>query len=95
MKKFLVLFISLFAWVGLSAQTDTTVVKKPVYFETEQIVSKSGKSYTKYYAVIDGKYYDSNKTSMERYYLIKRFYGEPCVILITTGKTKHEKILVL
>ena len=95
MKKFLIVFVCLFLWVGLSAQTDTTIVKQPIKFEIEQVVSKTGKNYTKYYAIMNGKYYDSNKTSMDRYYLIKRFCGEPCVILITSGKTKHEKIIVL
>lgn len=95
MKKFLVILILSLCAIIAKAQSDTTVIYKPIQFETEQITSKTGKSYTKYYAILDKNYYESNKVSMDRYCQIKRFNGQPCVVLITSGKTRKQKIIVL
>lgn len=95
MKKIILLISLLFCFLSVKAQSDTTIVKQPIRFETEQIVSKTGKEYTKYYVLLNGTYYESNKSSMERYYTILRFKGQPCVAVITTGKTKKQKIIVL
>ena len=43
----------------------------------------------------NGETYDSTKTSMKRYYEIKRFNGQPCVVMITNKKSKAKKIIVL
>ena len=37
----------------------------------------------------------NTKTSMKRYYAIKRFNGQPCVVMITNKKSKAKKIIVL
>ena len=77
------------------AQCDTVAIKAPIRFDTETIVTKSGKSTEKFYAIYNGKTYDSTKTSMKRYYEIKRFNGQPCVVMITNKKSKAKKIIVL
>lgn len=75
--------------------SDTTLIVPTLKFETEIITTKTGKQFEKVYAIYDGKYYDSNKTSKERYNLILRFHGIPTLVLITTGKTRKQKIIVL
>ncbi len=77
------------------AQCDTVAIKAPIRFDSETIVTKSGKSTEKFYAIYNGETYDSTKTSMKRYYTIKRFNGQPCVVLITNKKSKAKKIIVL
>lgn len=77
------------------AQCDTVAIKAPIRFDTETIVTKSGKSTKKFYAIYNGETYDSTKTSMKRYYEIKRFNGQPCVVMITNKKSKAKKIIVL
>ena len=77
------------------AQCDTVAIKAPIRFDTETIVTKSGKSTEKFYAIYNGETYDSTKTSMKRYYEIKRFNGQPCVVMITNKKSKAKKIIVL
>lgn len=77
------------------AQNDTTLIHKPVRFETEHVTTKSGKTSVKYYAVIDGKYYDSNKTAMKRYKDAKRFGGTPNVAIVENKKKTNSKIIVL
>lgn len=95
MKKFIFLIVLLILSTSLFAQSDTTIVTKPITFDSEVITSKTGKEYTKYYVVYNNEYYESTKQSFDRYYLIKRFGGTPCVVLITTGKTKKQKIIIL
>lgn len=77
------------------AQCDTVAIKAPIRFDTETIVTKSGKSTEKFYAIYNGETYDSNKTSMNRYYTIRKFGGQPCAVLITNKKSKTKKIIVL
>ena len=77
------------------AQCDTVAIKAPIRFDTETIITKSGKSTEKFYAIYNGETYDSTKTSMKRYYEIKRFNGQPCVVMITNKKSKAKKIIVL
>ena len=77
------------------AQCDTVAIKAPIRFDTETIITKSGKSTEKFYAIYNGETYDSTKTSMKRYYEIKRFNGQPCVVIITNKKSKAKKIIVL
>ena len=77
------------------AQCDTVAIKAPICFDTETIITKSGKSTEKFYAIYNGETYDSTKTSMKRYYAIKRFNGQPCVVIITNKKSKAKKIIVL
>ena len=75
--------------------SDTVVVNTNVRFDVETVVSKTGKTTEHVYAVVDNVYYDSNKTSMQRYNAIRRFNGIPTVVLITTGKTRKQRIIVL
>lgn len=77
------------------AQSDTVAIKAPIRFDYETITTKSGKASTKYYAIYNGEVYDSNKTSMKRYYTIRKFGGQPCAVLITNKKSKAKKIIVL
>ena len=93
-RLFLLLVLFLLCFI-VKAQSDTTVIRKPIQFETEQVISKTGNSYCRYYAIYNEKYYETNKTSMDRYYQIIRFGGCPCTVLITSGKTKKQKIIVL
>lgn len=74
--------------------SDTVVVRSPIHFETETVVSKTGKPVVNVYAVVNGVYYDSNKTSVKKYNTIRRLGGIPTVVLITTGKTK-KRVVVL
>ena len=95
MKKFFICFILCIFAYTCKAQSDTLIVSKPITFDSEVIVSKSGKTYEKYYAIYENEYYDSTKVSCERYYTISRFGGKPCVALIVSGKTKKKRIIVL
>lgn len=94
MKKLIVL-LAIIVSATAYAQNDTTLVNKPVKFETETIVTKSGKETIKYYAVIDGKYYDSNKTAAKRYYQTIKFGGKPNVAIISNKKKTNKKVIVL
>lgn len=95
MKKFFLIFILSFIGISIYGQNDTIVIKKPIVWENEKVVSKTGKEYVKYYAFYEGEYYETNKQSRERYYSILRFNGQPCTVMIISGKTKKKKILVL
>lgn len=77
------------------AQNDTTLINKPVKFETEIIKTKSGKKTIKYYAIIDGKYYDSSKTAAKRYYQTTKFGGKPNVAIIQNKKRTNRKVIIL
>lgn len=77
------------------AQTDTVLVNKPVKFESETITTRSGKSSVKYYAIVDGKYYDSNKTAMKRYNTTIKFGGKPNVAFVENKKKTNCKVIVL
>ncbi len=95
MKKLVIALVFLFSVFTLNAQSDTLKIDGPVKFEKELVISKTGSEVMKYYAFYKGKYYDTTKTSYERYYQILKFRGYPCAVLITTGKTKKQKIIVL
>lgn len=94
MKKLIVL-LAIIVSATAYAQNDTTIVNKPVKFETELIRTKSGKETVKYYAVIDGKYYDSSKTAMKRYYDAIKFGGKPNVAIISNKKKTNNKVIIL
>ena len=93
--KILLLFLTFCCATALYAQSDTTRINAPLRFDYETITTKSGKTSTKYYAIYNGEVYDSNKTSMKRYYTICKFGGQPCAVLITNRKSKAKKIIVL
>lgn len=95
MKKILLIFAILFMAICAYAQNDTTLVNKPVKWETETITTRSSKSSVKYYAIIDGKYYDSTKTAMKRYNDTIKFGGRPNVAIIENKKKTNSKIIVL
>lgn len=95
MKKFLLIFAILFIAISAHAQTDTVLVNKPVKFESETITTRSGKSSVKYYAIVDGKYYDSNKTAMKRYDAAIKFGGKPNVAFVSNKKKTNCKVIVL
>lgn len=94
MKKLIVL-LALIVSATAYAQNDTILINKPVKFEYEKITTKSGKETIKYYAVIDGKYYDSNKTSVKRYHDAIKFGGKPNVAIISNKKKTNRKVIIL
>ena len=94
-SKILCIFLAVLITTEIYAQNDTTRINASIRFDTETIITKSGKSTEKFYAIYNGETYDSTKTSMKRYYTIKRFNGQPCVVLITNKKSKAKKIIVL
>lgn len=94
MKK-LIILLALIISATAYAENDTTLVNKPVKFEYEKITTKSGKENIKYYAIIDGKYYDSNKTAAKRYYQTIKFGGKPNVAIISNKKKTNKKVIVL
>ena len=85
------IFVSAIAY----AQNDTTLIHKPIEFEYETVTAKSGKSTVKYYAIVDGKYYDTTKTCVKRYYNTIRFGGKPNVAIVSNKKKTNRKIIVL
>lgn len=95
MKKLLIFILFTIISINVFAQTDTTLIYKPVKFEYEVVTSKTGKETVKYYAIVDGKYYDSNKTAMKRYNDIIRFGGIPNVAIVSNKKKTNNKIIVL
>ena len=94
MKK-LIILLALIVSAAAYAENDTTLVNKPVEFEYEKIITKSGKESIKYYAIIDGKYYDSNKTAAKRYYQTIKFGGKPNIAIISNKKKTNKKVIVL
>ena len=94
MKKLIVL-LTLIVSATTYAQNDTTLIHKPVEFEYETVTTKSGKSTVKYYAVIDGKYYDTTKTCVKRYYNTIRFGGKPNVAIVSNKKKTNKKVIIL
>lgn len=95
MKKNLSLLVFFIMTICAYTQNDTTLVNKPVKWETETVITKSGKESTKYYAIIDGKYYDSSKTAMKRYNDAVKFGGTPNVAIVENKKKTNSKIIVL
>ncbi|MBP3201323.1 MAG: hypothetical protein J6M39_06730 [Lachnospiraceae bacterium] len=94
MKK-LIVVLALIVSATAYAQNDTTLINKPVKFEYETIKTKSGKETVKYYAIVDGKYYDSSKTATKRYYQTIKFGGKPNVAIVENKKKTNSKIIVL
>lgn len=94
MKTFIVV-LALIISATAYAQNDTTLVNKPVKFETEIVKTKSGKETVKYYAIIDSKYYDSNKTAAKRYYQTIKFGGKPNVAIVENKKKTNSKVIIL
>ena len=94
-SKIFCIFLAILIATEIYAQNDTTRINAPIRFDTETIITKSGKSTEKFYAIYNGETYDSTKTSMKRYYEIKRFNGQPCIVMITNKKSKAKKIIVL
>ena len=94
-NKIFCIFLAILIATEIYAQNDTTRINGSIRFDTETIRTKSGKSTEKFYAIYNGETYDSTKTSMKRYYEIKRFNGQPCIVMITNKKSKAKKIIVL
>ena len=105
MKKMFIGAMMLVASVIAGAQNtkvsekDTTVVKySSIKFDKETYESKTGKFKTDYLVLIDGTWYETNKSSYERYYLIKRYGGIPCVVFVKPKESKVKvtpKVIVL
>ena len=95
MKKFILFCLAIAISAIAYAQSDTTLVKDPIKFETEVYTSKSGKTTTKYYAIYKGKYYDTTKTAYKRYNDAIRFHGTPNVAIVENEKKTYSKIIVL
>lgn len=94
MKK-LIILLALIVSTTVYAQNDTTLINRPVKFETEIIRTKSGKETIKYYAIIDGKYYDSNKTAAKRYHQTIKFGGKPNIAVVENKKKTNRKVIIL
>lgn len=90
----LLLLLSCFAGRARSVNDTTLVRSSNIEFSVETETNKAGESKTAYYCTIDGKTYASNKTSANRYALIRRFGGNACVVIITTA-TGRQRIAVL
>lgn len=96
MKKTLLTICALLVGAHLlSAQNDTTLVRKPVRFETETFVSDKGNTKETTTATIDGKTYPTTKTAANRHAMILRFGGSPAVAIVTNEKTKKQRVIVL
>lgn len=72
---------------------DTTIVRTVVKFDKETFEGSKGTHKETYQVLVDGKWYSTTKASYERYYLIKRFGGQPCVVKITKGKSSRVVVL--
>lgn len=105
MKKMFIGAMMLVASVIAGAQNakvsekDTVMVKySSIKFDKETYESKTGKFRTDYLVLIDGNWYETNKTSYERYLKIKRFGGTPCVCFVKPKESKVKvtpKVIVL
>lgn len=93
--KTLIVVLALIVSATAYAQNDTTLINKPVKFEKELIKTKSGKEAIKYYAVIDGIYYDSSKTAASRYHQTIKFGGIPNVAIVENKKKTNSKVIIL
>lgn len=97
MKKAMISAVLLTALcVSAKAQNDTTKVatSNPKWDKVEYTSKKTNEVKTEYVVIIGGKEYKTNKTSYERYRLIVKFGGTPCVVKITTP-SGAERIAVL
>lgn len=95
MKRILTIIVIAVIGISAFAQNDTTLINKKVTFDKEVVVTKSGKENVKYYAIIDGKYYDTTKTTIKRYKTIVKFGGIPNVAIVENKKKTNSKIIVL
>lgn len=95
MKKILTIIVFAVISISAFAQNDTTLIRKPVRFEYETVTTKTGKSSIKYYAIVDGKYYDTTKTAIKRYHDAIKFGGTPNVAIVENKKKTNSKIIVL
>lgn len=105
MKKMIIGAMMLVASVIAGAQNtkvsekDTVMIKySSIRFDKETYESKTGKFKTDYLVLIDGTWYETNKTSYERYLKIKKFGGIPCVCFVKPKESKVKvtpKVIVL
>ena len=93
--KFIIFILAFCIVTNAAAQSDTTRISGGIRFEQEVLTTKTGKTVEKVYVIYNGETYESNKTSMKRYYLIHKYNGQPCVVMIINKKSKSKKILVL
>lgn len=94
-KTILTICALLVGALALSAQNDTTLVRKPVKFDTETFVSDKGNTKETITATIDGQDYPTTKTAAQRHATILRFGGTPNVAIVTNEKTKKQRVIVL
>ena len=94
-KTILTLCALLVGALALSAQTDTTIVRKAVRFDTETYVSDKGNTKETTTATIDGKTYPTTKTAAKKHATIVRLGGTPNVAIVTNEKTKKQRVIVL
>lgn len=76
-----------------TATNDTTLVSSTASIRFFSETDKTDKVH--YYCEIDGKTYDSNKTSAQRFAITRRFGGHPNVVYITNKKTARRRVSVL
>ena len=93
--KFIIFILAFCIYTNATAQSDTTRISGGIRFEQEVLTTKTGNTVEKVYAIHNNETYESNKTSMKRYTLIRRYNGEPCVVMITNKRSKSKKIIVL
>ena len=98
MKKLLLIAAIVLGAINAGAEptkvaADTTVVKTSVRFDKETFVGDKGNFKETYQVLVNGKWYPTNKSSYERYFLIKRYGGQPCVVFIK--KDKNVRVIVL
>ena len=78
------------------ANNDTTLVhSKDIRFDTDTLRTKAGEVKVSYAVSIDGKVYPTNKTTANRYSVIKRFGGECCLVYIRNTNTDKTRVTAL
>ena len=98
MKKLMLIAAIVLGAINAGAQptkvaADTTIVKTSVKFDKETFEGSKGTYKETYQVLIEGKWYPTNKVSYERYFLIKRYGGQPCVVFIKKGNSTRVVVL--
>ena len=96
MKRAIIIAVALAVGCIASAQNDTTVVRSTnIKFDIETYKSDKGNTKTNVCCTIDGRTYPSAKCYAERYATAKRFGCIPNVAIVTSGKNRYQRVIVL
>lgn len=92
-----VALVALALALDAKAQNDTTIVKSwnSLKWETETYTSDKGNTRTNECCTLDGKTYPTTKTARQRAETAKRFGVKPNLAIVTTPKTKKQRVIVL